>query len=152
MNRQAVAFDWYFRIQLESGFAELWLAKEDLSLARPQAQRLLDAALATEERTWQALAWEVNARVALLESGTKRAAECIETALSVIRGFEAPLAAWRVHATAASLYDREKNRELADQHRDLSRATIEQLANSMAPESSLRKTFLSSRVVEPVIG
>jgi hypothetical protein len=152
MNRQAVALDWYRRMQLESGLAELWIAKQDLSLARPQAQRFLDATLSSEERTWQALAWETNARVALVESGTKRASECIAKALSAIQGFEAPLAAWRVHATAADLYDREKNRELAEHHRDLSRATILSLADSLPQDSSLRKTFLSSRIVAPTIG
>jgi DNA-binding winged helix-turn-helix (wHTH) protein len=152
MNRQAVALDWYRRMQLESGLAELWIAKQDLSLARPQAQRFLDATLSTEERTWQALAWETSARVALMESGKKRAAECIAKALSAIQGFEAPLAAWRVHATPAALYDGEKNRELADHHRDLSRATILSLADSLPQDSSLRKTFLFSRIVAPIIG
>jgi DNA-binding winged helix-turn-helix (wHTH) protein len=152
MNRQAVAFDWYRRMQLESSLAELWIAKQDLSLARPQAQRFLDATLSTEERTWQALAWETSARVALIESETKRAAECIAKALSAIQGFEAPLAAWRVHATAAALYDRERNRELAEHHRDLSQATILSLADSLPQASSLRTTFLSSRIVAPIIG
>ena len=152
MNRQAVASDWYWRMQLDSSLVELWIAKQDLSLARPQAQRFLDATLSTEERTWQALAWETSARVALIESGTKRAAECIAKALSAIQGFEAPLAAWRVHATAAALYDREKNRELAERHRDLSRATILSLADSLPQASSLRTTFLSSWIVAPIIG
>jgi DNA-binding winged helix-turn-helix (wHTH) protein len=152
MNRQAVALDWYRRMQLESSLAELWIAKQDLSLARPQAQRFLDATLSTEERTWQALAWETSARVALVESETKRAAECIAKALSAIQGFEAPLAAWRVHATAAALYDREKRRELAEHHRDLSRATILSLADSLPRDSSLRATFLSSRIVAPIVG
>jgi DNA-binding winged helix-turn-helix (wHTH) protein len=152
MNRQAVALDWHRRMQLESSLAELWIARQDLSLARPQAQRFLDATLSTEERTWQALAWETSARVALVESGTKRAEECIAKALSAIQGFEAPLAAWRVHATAAALYDREKNRELAQHHRDLSRATILSLADSLPQASSLRTTFLSSRIVAPIIG
>jgi len=152
MNRQAVALDWYLRMQLESSLAELWIAKQDLSLARPQAQRFLDATLSTEERTWQALAWETSARVALVESGTKCAAECIAKALLAIQGFEAPLAAWRVHATAVALYDREKNRELAEHHRDLSRATILSLADSLPQASSLRTTFLSSRIVAPIIG
>ena len=58
MNRQAVALDWHRRMQLESSLAELWIARQDLSLARPQAQRFLDATLSTEERTWQALAWK----------------------------------------------------------------------------------------------
>ena len=62
MERRQVTFDWYVRISLELGFAELWLAKRDLSRAREEAQRFLSTAMATAERTWQALGFEVNAR------------------------------------------------------------------------------------------
>jgi hypothetical protein len=57
-----------------------------------------------------------------------------------------------VHATAADLYHREKNRALADHHRDLSRATVLSLADSLPQAGSLRTTFRSSRIVAPIIG
>ena len=93
-------FDWYWRMPLESAVTEFWLAKGDLNQARPQAESFLKIALATVELTWQVLAWEVNARVALAELDLPRAQECIARGLSTMEGFEVPLAAWRVHATA----------------------------------------------------
>ena len=62
--------------------------------------------LATAERTWQALAREANTRVAMAEPNMERAHECLANALATMEGFEVPLAAWRVHATAAALYER----------------------------------------------
>ena len=50
--------DWYWRMLLESALTEVWLAQGDLAQARAQAERFLQVTLATEERTWQALAWE----------------------------------------------------------------------------------------------
>jgi len=147
-----VTFDWYWRMQLELGLTELWLSKGDLSQARTQAERFLDTTLATAERTWQALAWEANARVALAELRTEHALKCIAQALSTIQGFEAPLAAWRVHATAAELHACAKNRDLAEHYRNLSQATILKLANSLPKDEPLRNTFLSSRLVAKIVG
>jgi len=60
--------------------------------------------LATAEHTWQGLAWEMNARVAMAELDMTRAHDCVANGLSAMEGFEVPLAAWRVHATAFELY------------------------------------------------
>jgi hypothetical protein len=40
---------------LEAGLTDLWLAKGDLTQARPEAERFLELTLATAERTWQAV-------------------------------------------------------------------------------------------------
>ena len=66
-------FAWYWRMPLEFAPAELWLAKGDLAQARPQAESFLKIALATAEHVWQALVWEVNARVAMAELDLTRA-------------------------------------------------------------------------------
>jgi hypothetical protein len=47
--------DWYCRMVLEAGLTDLWLAKGDLTQARPEAERFLELTLATAERTWQAV-------------------------------------------------------------------------------------------------
>jgi len=157
MGRAAVALDWWWRMPVESGFTELWLAKGDLAQAHPQAETFLTAALATVEHTWQALAWEANARVAMAAQAWNRAEECIANALSAIEGFEVPLAAWRVHGTAAELYARAGDGDsaqhpAAEHQRELSRTTILKLANSLAAEEPLRKTFLSAPAVQQIIG
>ena len=152
MDQQKVIIDWYWRMQLQSSLTELWLAKGDLKQARIEAERFLEVSLATVERTWQALAWETNARIAIAELDLDRARDCTAKALSTMEGFEVPLAAWRVHATAAELYRASDNIESVNHHRELSRATILKLADSLGIEESLRKTFLSAPAVRKVLG
>jgi tetratricopeptide (TPR) repeat protein len=142
---------WYWRMPLESALTELWLAKGDLAQARPQAERFLKISLANAEHTWQALAWEVNARVAIAELDLTRAHDCSAKALSAMQGFEVPLAAWRVHATAFEIYQNSGDRDLAERHLALSRATIMKLANSMSAEEPLRRTFLSAPMIRKIL-
>jgi tetratricopeptide (TPR) repeat protein len=152
MDRLPIIFNWFWRIRLESAFIELWLAKGDIGQARTQAESFLKTALATAEHTWQALAWEVNARVAMAELDLTRAQDCIAKGLSAMEGFEVPLAAWRVHATAFELYQNSGDRDLAERHLALSRDTIMKLANSMSAEEPLRQIFLSAPMVRKILG
>ena len=151
MDRQTVFLDWYWRMPLAAGLTESWLATGDLVRAQLEAQRLLDRALATEERTWQGLAWEINARVALANRDEARARDCIARGVSTVQGFEVPLAAWQVHATAAHIEEKSGNLESARSHLGLSRATILQLANSMEQREPLREIFLSAPAVARVL-
>jgi len=151
MDRQTVFLDWYWRMPLAAGLTESWLATGDHVRAQLEAQRLLDRALATEERTWQGLAWEINARVALANRDEARARDCIARGVSTVQGFEVPLAAWQVHATAAHIEEKSGNLESARSHLGLSRATILQLANSMVQREPLREIFLSAPAVARVL-
>jgi DNA-binding winged helix-turn-helix (wHTH) protein len=151
MDRQTVFLDWYWRMPIAAGLSELWLATGDRVPAQLEAQRLLEMSLATEERTWHGLAWEINARVALANRDEARARDCIARGVSTVQGFEVPLAAWRVHATAAHLEEESGNLESARKHLDLSRDTIMQLANSMEQQEPLREIFLSAPAVARVL-
>ena len=153
MDDHTVINDWYCRMMLQAALTDLWLAQGDLPRAVEEGQTFLAVACATAERTWQALAWEANARIALARLDVDRAGKCITEALSAMEGFEVPLAAWRVHATAAELSDLQGNFEASDWHHRLSRATIEQLAQSLAEEEPLRETFLESvgKAVKPAL-
>ena len=81
-----------------------------------------------------------------------RAHECIAKALSTMKGFELPLASWRVHATAFEFYRNADDRDSARRHRALSRKTILKLANSLPAEEPLRQIFLSSPMVRRILG
>jgi DNA-binding winged helix-turn-helix (wHTH) protein len=151
MDQRTVFLDWYWRMPLAAGLTELWLATGDCVRAQREAARFLDKALATEERTWQGLAWEINARVALENRDHARARECIGKAVSTVQGFEAPLATWRAQATAADIEEEAGDLESARSHRDLSRATILRLANSLPEHEPLRKNFLSAPAVARVL-
>ena len=74
---------------------------------------------------------------AIAERDLERAKKSVDTALPTMANFEVPLAAWRVHATAADLYARMRNRSRAEQHRELSRATVMTLANSLPQIATL---------------
>jgi ATP/maltotriose-dependent transcriptional regulator MalT len=151
IDSQPVVFDWYMCILLESCLTEVLLAKGDLAAARGAAERFRGATLRTAERTWQALAWEASARVALAEGQLESAGDCIRSALTSMEGFELPLADWRVHATAADFYGRAGDIPRAKQLRELSRTTILKLANSLSMEETLQKTFLSAPAVRSVL-
>jgi len=150
MDRQKTMNDWYWRMLLESALTELWLAGRDLTQARRQAERFLSVTLTTAERTWQALAWEANARVAMAKLDAPRAQDCITKAFSTMEGFELPLASWRVHATAFEFYRNAGERDAAERHLALSRETIMKLANSLPAEEPLRNIFLSSPAVKRI--
>jgi hypothetical protein len=100
---------------------------------------------------WQALAWEANTRVAMAELDVPRARDCVAKALSAMEGFEVPLAAWRVHATASELHS-SADRDLAARHLALSRETILKLANSLPAEEPLRRIFLSALMIRRILG
>jgi tetratricopeptide (TPR) repeat protein len=151
MDGQPLMNDWENAMPLQAGLTELWLSRGDQSQACREAARFLEVALATSERTYQGLAWEANARVAIVGDDWSRAEECIANALSTIQGYEVPLAAWRVHGTAAELYARAKNHGLAEHHRELSRTTIMKLANSLGADDPLRAIFLSAPPVLRVL-
>jgi hypothetical protein len=151
MDHRPVIHDWYSRMILQGALSELWLARRDLARARLEAERFLELTRATAEHTWQALAWETNARVATAEREFNRAQTCIDQALSTMEGFEVPLAAWRVHGTAAELCAGVRNDAAAEQHRALSRATILRLADSLPPDEPLRARFLSAPAVGRIL-
>jgi DNA-binding winged helix-turn-helix (wHTH) protein/tetratricopeptide (TPR) repeat protein len=152
MDRPGPTCTWYWRMPLENALTELWLAKGDLAQARLQAERCLAIALASAEHMWQALGWEANARVAMAELDVPRARDSIAKALSTMEGFEVPLAAWRVHATAFDLYHNSGDQDLAKRHLALSRETIMKLANSLPPEEPLRRIFLSAPIIRKILG
>jgi DNA-binding winged helix-turn-helix (wHTH) protein len=151
MERQPLMNDWYQNMPLQAGLTELWLRQGDLVQARAEAGLFLDAALATSEHTYQGLAWEANARVAMAGEDWTRAEDCIAEALSTMEGYEVPLAAWRIHGTAADLYTRAGHHDSASNHSELSRTTILKLAASLDADDPLRSIFLSAPSIRKIL-
>jgi hypothetical protein len=85
-----------------------------------------------------------------LEGGTAdEAVNVVEKALAATKGFETPLADWRVHATAAVAYRTTGNLPLASRHADLGSAARQRLAESLPQEHRLRRLFESGARVFP---
>jgi hypothetical protein len=151
MDRQPVIHDWYCRMMLGQTLTDVWLATGDLKRAGAEAKHFLALTLATAERTWQSLAWEASARIAMAEGDRRRARSCVDHALATMESVEVPLAAWRVHRTAADVSPREGDDDAAGRHGELGRATILRLASSLAPDEPLRGTFLSAPSVRGLV-
>ena len=131
MDRQPQLADWYWRLVQRWALAGLWLSRGELVRAREEGELLVANACATEERTWQALAWDVNARIALAGDDPRQARDLIERGLAAIDGVEAPVAAWQVHATAAEVFEALGQTGSAQSHRKSSRDTVLRLAASL---------------------
>jgi DNA-binding winged helix-turn-helix (wHTH) protein/tetratricopeptide (TPR) repeat protein len=142
MNREPLVFDWYYRMPLQQALTDQALKTGNISQAHQEAEKFLSVTLATSERTWQALAWEARARVALADSDREHARADIQKAIETIEGFDLPLADWRVHSTAMDVFP-----ERAEHHRRLSAATAGKLADSLVAFDDLKRTFLSSELV-----
>ena len=151
MDRHSTLGDWYWRLPQQWALTNLWLSRGDVPRAVENAEAFLAGARATAERTWQALAWETNARLALWLSDTSRAQTLIESALAAIDGVEAPIAAWQVFATAADVA-RARSDLSGETHQAASRNVILKLAASLGPEEeALRQTFLAAPAVMRVL-
>jgi tetratricopeptide (TPR) repeat protein len=92
MERETVAFGWYFRVLTEIAFVKVFLASGNLSEALAHAKYCVELGCATAEHTNQASAWQASAQVAMAQGNLLRAQDDIAQALAVIEGYEVPLA------------------------------------------------------------
>jgi hypothetical protein len=151
MNDRAVIHDWYCRLLLQWALTNLALAEGDIRRAREESDEFLRLTEATAERTWQGLAWDASARVATAMGETPRAARCVAQGFAAVEGYEAPLAVWPLHATAARLSAANGDLRNAERHGETTRATILALAASLDGQESLRKAFLMAPSVANVL-
>lgn len=137
---------WYWRLQAQLGIANAWLAAANLTKARDEADHFLQSALSTSDPNLQTLAWDLDTRVAMAEKNRKRAEDSLEKGLAILKEFEIPVAAWRVHATAYDLY-RQTRKHSAEPQRARAEVYIRALTDSFAPDEPLRTTFLTAAPV-----
>ena len=135
--------------QLESGNA--WLLSGNVVNARTPADGLLKSALATSDPYLQALAWDLQARVAIAENDLQSARESIQEALAIIDRFEILFAAWQVCGTACQLYQRVNEQKIAEAYRKRAEAAILKIAGSFDPDEPLRETFLAAPPVRRIL-
>jgi len=143
---------WYWRIHSQLGVVNTLLASGNLDNARGEAALLLESALATADPSLQALAWEANARLDMMEKSWKSADKSVQNGLTLTGKFEIPSAAWRLDATAWDLYRHARNEEMAETHRKRAEICLLKIANSFAPEEPLRATFLAAAPVCRILG
>jgi tetratricopeptide (TPR) repeat protein len=141
MGRRSVHLDWYWRLPLGWGMINALVAEGDHAGAFVRAKQLCDLAERTDERTWQALAWEARARAALSCGETSEAVDNVAKALTACEGVTVPLAEWRVHATSAMIYRAAQDADRAEQHTRLGETVRNRLAQSFPEGHPLRQQF-----------
>jgi tetratricopeptide (TPR) repeat protein len=151
MDRQPQLLDWYWGLLQRWALAGLWLSKGELERAHEEAELLVANACATEERTWQALGWDVSAKIALAQGDPAQARDFIRRGLTAIDEVEAPVAGWQVQATAGEVFELLDQSATAETHRNASRHTILRLAESLDTYEAMRRTFLTSPAVVRVL-
>ncbi len=143
---------WNWQMMAQLGSCETWLQSGNIVNAREEAGVFLAAALSTADPHLKALAWEINARVAMAENDLKAAKEHIQQALAIVEEFQILAAAWQAHATAWQCYKLAQDEKTAEMNRKRAESCILQIANSFAPDEPLRFTFLSAASVAQVLG
>jgi len=151
MDRHEALLDWYSRFWQRWALTNLWLSTGDLGRAREEAELFVANACATAERTWQALAWDAHARIALASGDVPGAQDSIGRALLGVEGVEAPVGAWHAHATAAEVARASGDASAANHHQQTSRDIVLRLAASLGHDEALRQTFLSAPAVAAVV-
>jgi hypothetical protein len=71
--------------------------------------------------------------------------------VAIVETYQIPTAARRVHTTYSDLCRQQGNEDAAEIHRARAEAVILSLADSFAPDESLRQSFLSSTPVRSIL-
>jgi tetratricopeptide (TPR) repeat protein len=129
---------------LHHALSEYWLSQAAFEPARQEAKRLCELAEQPGERTYLALGKSVLAKTALAEQQWEQAEAELLQALAVLEGAEAPLAAWRVYASAAQLYEQRGRCTEARQYWTRSAAVRTRLADSLGNARELRQSLLAA--------
>jgi DNA-binding winged helix-turn-helix (wHTH) protein len=141
MERQPAHLDWYWRLPLEWGMVNLLIAAGDRSTMLARAKRLCDLAAQTDERAWQALAWEAHARAALATDDVAGAIDQVDKALAACVGVRVPTAELRVQATSAMACRAAGDGARARRHIRQGEPIRKQLADSLPQPHPLRQQF-----------
>jgi hypothetical protein len=144
LSRLPLPADITFRPALEWAFVEAFIAAGDMPMADLHHRRWVTAAERIGEVTLQGLAWEAGARIALAKNDVIEAKRCLSSAFLAIEGYEAPLAAWKINASAAEAGDLLGDNAVADNHRRVSAAIVLALAQSLPEMDPTRNALLNS--------
>ncbi len=144
--------DWLLKMPLHHGLSGYHLARGDFEKARREGERVCQMAAQPGERTWLSLGRGILAEIALAERDDARAGRELSQALAALRGVEAPIAGWRVHAAAARLRERQGHTAKAERAWAKSAAILNQLADSLADVPLLHDALSASPVFQAIVG
>ena len=151
MSNHRLPADQYSRPMVEWGFVEAFLAVNDLANADLHCRRWLRDSVQLGEVTWQGMAWEAGARIAMAKGDLGEAKHHLSSALAAISGYEAPLASWKIRASAAEVEKLLGHDAAAAEHRELGIDTVRVLAAMLPETEPVRAALLSSSRVQRLL-
>ena len=151
LQRERLLMDWICRMPLLLGMSEYWLKQKNFARARHEAEQLCILAARPGERTYLALGYRLLAEIALAQSKWEEAEKAVTQAIVVLDGVEAPLAEWRVYATAARFAEQRRQHAQARARWNRSKSVLLRLAESLEQDDPLRQTFLTQPVVQEIL-
>jgi DNA-binding winged helix-turn-helix (wHTH) protein len=141
--------DWIFHLPLYRSLAELALARGDYEGARVEANRLCELAALPGERTYLAIGRSLLAHLALAQDNGGEAAAQVAQAVAELKDLEAPLAEWRVFATAAEVARQRGDTSEAASWRVHALFTLERIARSLDAAEPLHQALLRVKDQHP---
>jgi tetratricopeptide (TPR) repeat protein len=144
LERDQVMIEWILRLPLQYGLSQSLLGQGELGRARQEAETLCGLASLPGELTYVALGRKTLAEIALAEGEHTRAEQEITLALGALKESNVPLAEWRVHATAAAVYEKTGRADDALQHWTDRATVLRKLADSLDESDELRASLLNA--------
>jgi DNA-binding winged helix-turn-helix (wHTH) protein/tetratricopeptide (TPR) repeat protein len=136
--------DWYWRLIAQLGLASAQFAKGEVSAATETAEALVRAADSIADPTTRTLAWDLNARIAIAVGDWERANNALARGVATMASFQMPLAAYKIHATAAEYHRLQGDSETAKLHDQRAAQAINTLIRSLPEGDPLRDSLLSA--------
>jgi len=146
MLDRPVIMDWYWQFLLLWTLSDTLLRIGRVQEARSFADEMVRTAANTEEGTWQTMALELRARVAIDLGYLDDAQVLVERGERVIDDLGAPIASWRLYQSAAALQRLQGSVDVAEKYERLRDAAIQRLAASLPEADPLREAFVHSTV------
>jgi DNA-binding winged helix-turn-helix (wHTH) protein/tetratricopeptide (TPR) repeat protein len=140
--------DWILNMPMRLGLGQYWLARRQFGRAREQMQELCRLAAAPGERTYLALGYRGLAEATLGEGDRAKAEREVAESMGVLDGFEAPLAEWRVCATAARVEEARGRQSRAEIYWARGATALDRLATGLKDDGDLYQSFLAQPAVE----
>src|SRR6185437_4183283 len=136
--QRPVIMDWYWQFLLLWTLSDTLLKIGRVEEARSLVDEMLDTSADIEEGTWQTMALELRARVAIDLGHLDDARALVERGERVIDDLGAPIASWRLYQVGASVHRLRGSADTVAKYENLRDAAIQRLATSLPEAHPLR--------------
>jgi len=143
-GRSRFFLDWYWSMMAQLGVSRAWLAKGEAAQASEAAAIFIEAAQSSADPRLHALAWELNAQLAMQTGDSNRACDFAQQALGALDSLKLPMVSWRIEMTASECYRAAGEEKVARTHGARAAELVNGLIASFPPDEPLRAKFAAS--------